>query len=1168
MRPVPPGQVWYHGNISRLKAEELLGRAKKDGCFLVRDSESVKGAFALCILYHGAVHQYRILPDADELLALQTIRGVQEQRFTSLQDLVTQNSSTTDVLVCPLKEPVQQDQSEEDSDDDEDEDSLQPVGDISKSRTDTVSQVFQIRLEQLRLSRVDNGFVGQLRQYVQQGLQQDMDSLRTGGSNLPQLHRLVELSAQELHGHFESFLAKMDTMRQLFDQTSPGKNRKASDPVKHRSCKVKLGGLERKGDDQGQFDLQELLERLTTCKTVITSLERKASKVLQEFVQPEADGDNRTKENFPKGEVAKSPPPSIPPKTFEVRQESMGAMKTIRLMVKVDVMNGKLYCLRSPKNPEEVFTHKKILQLVKSPKARLGIKIEGQKAKYFIFEDVRSRELFCQLIQHMKNIHSKDKEVDQISVFVGSWNMGDAPAPSNISSWFKCQGQGKTRDETFALVPFDVYVIGTQESAVGEKDWVQRLQLVLWGLAEIKYQPVAVSTLWGIRLVVLVKPEHQHRISHVQTSSVKTGIANALGNKGAVGISFLFWGTAFCFVNCHLTSGNEKCARRNQNYHDILRGLNLGHLKLGGFDVTTQFHHVFFLGDLNYRLDLPVQEILKKVNERDYESLLTQDQLKVEQDKGKVFVRFNEENITFPPTYRYERGHRKEYTWQKFKKTGIRINVPSWCDRVLWRSFPDTYITSLSYGCTEDIVTSDHSPVFASFDVGITTQYVSKKDLGGTGGADNKKVEIVFKHMDAKMKTSSKTSFYLEIHSTCLEGPSQSTPVEGVKDGGNIKASWSNNHLPLLSPLISDWEYLEEQHLLLSVKSADSDESYGECVLSLKNMIASMPQQFDSFITHLGQGTGTLSGWMHVKGDQRIRSQREMSRSYELISFGEMVEDTSDHVQPASGHRLLQPTLSNPLDGAAHKPVTATSSLTATNEMYFLTSGVDDKQPDGAPLTDAQRKKPKPTPRRRGSSLEREVGTGESSGHKVDDTIVLKKQRSHSSDRSADPVDVRPPKPPPRLSSSRSSSERRPRDRKYVAEPKNQKPAAAAPPPVAPYKAPPVVRVTMEGDEAESDIPPPLPVKSRGNRTSTASLSDIPLSPPSRSTQHHEQQLADWLSQLGLIVYHDKLVRAGWDRLEFLDDIAEQDLIDIGMTMKEQREHFLSQVEKRKETSI
>lgn len=33
------------------------------------------------------------------------------------------------------------------------------------------------------------------------------------------------------------------------------------------------------------------------------------------------------------------------------------------------------------------------------------------------------------------------------------------------------------------------------------------------------------------------------------------------GNKGAVGVSFMFNGTSFGFVNCHLTSGNEKTAR-------------------------------------------------------------------------------------------------------------------------------------------------------------------------------------------------------------------------------------------------------------------------------------------------------------------------------------------------------------------------------------------------------------------------------------------------------------------------------------------------------------------------------------------------------------------------------------------------------------------------------
>lgn len=47
----------------------------------------------------------------------------------------------------------------------------------------------------------------------------------------------------------------------------------------------------------------------------------------------------------------------------------------------------------------------------------------------------------------------------------------------------------------------------------------------------------------------------------VQVSQVRTGIGNALGNKGGVGISFFFGNISLCFINSHLTSGNEKCTR-------------------------------------------------------------------------------------------------------------------------------------------------------------------------------------------------------------------------------------------------------------------------------------------------------------------------------------------------------------------------------------------------------------------------------------------------------------------------------------------------------------------------------------------------------------------------------------------------------------------------------
>lgn len=42
---------------------------------------------------------------------------------------------------------------------------------------------------------------------------------------------------------------------------------------------------------------------------------------------------------------------------------------------------------------------------------------------------------------------------------------------------------------------------------------------------------IAMQSLWNIKVAVLVKPEHENRISHVSTSSVKTGIANTLGEQ-------------------------------------------------------------------------------------------------------------------------------------------------------------------------------------------------------------------------------------------------------------------------------------------------------------------------------------------------------------------------------------------------------------------------------------------------------------------------------------------------------------------------------------------------------------------------------------------------------------------------------------------------------------
>ena len=67
-----------------------------------------------------------------------------------------------------------------------------------------------------------------------------------------------------------------------------------------------------------------------------------------------------------------------------------------------------------------------------------------------------------------------------------------------------------------------------------------------WGRGDPAPSPqIAMQSLWNIKVALLVKPEHKNRISHVSTSSVKTGIANTLGEERGWGPS----GYSSCFLS-------------------------------------------------------------------------------------------------------------------------------------------------------------------------------------------------------------------------------------------------------------------------------------------------------------------------------------------------------------------------------------------------------------------------------------------------------------------------------------------------------------------------------------------------------------------------------------------------------------------------------------------
>lgn len=927
MPAMVPG--WNHGNITRSKAEELLSRAGKDGSFLVRASESIPRAYALCVLFRNCVYTYRILPNEDDKFTVQASEGVPMRFFTKLDQLIEFYKKENMGLVTHLQFPVPLEEEDAIDEPEEDTESVMsppelPPRNIPVSagpceakdlplptenprapevtRLSLSETLFQ-RLQSMDTSGLPEEHLKAIQDYLSTQLMLDSDFLKTGSSNLPHLKKLTSLLCKELHGEVIRTLPSLESLQRLFDQQlSPGLRPRPQVP--------------------GEANPITMVAKLSQLTSLLSSIEDKVKALLHEG----SESTNRRS--------------LIPPVTFEVKSESLGIPQKMHL--KVDVESGKLIIKKSRDGSEDKFySHKKILQLIKSQKFlnKLVILVETEKEKIlrkeYVFSDSKKREGFCQLLQQMKNKHSEQSEPDMITIFIGTWNMGNAPPPKKITSWFLSKGQGKTRDDSADYIPHDIYVIGTQEDPLGEKEWLEILRHSLQEVTSMTFKTVAIHTLWNIRIVVLAKPEHENRISHICTDNVKTGIANTLGNKGAVGVSFMFNGTSLGFVNSHLTSGSEKKLRRNQNYMNILRFLALGDKKLSPFNITHRFTHLFWLGDLNYRVELPTWEaeaIIQKIKQQQYSDLLAHDQLLLERKEQKVFLHFEEEEITFAPTYRFERLTRDKYAYTKQKATGMKYNLPSWCDRVLWKSYPLVHVVCQSYGSTSDIMTSDHSPVFATFEAGVTSQFVSKN---GPGAVDSQG-QIEFLACYATLKTKSQTKFYLEFHSSCLESFVKSQEGENEEgDEGELVVRFGET-LPKLKPIISDPEYLLDQHILISIKSSDSDESYGEGCIALRLETTESQLPIYTPLTHHGEMTG------HFRGEIKLQTSEGKMRE-KLYDFVKTERDES------SGMKCLKNLTSHdPMrqwEPAGRVPACGVSSLNEIINPNYMGMG-----PFGQPL--------------------------------------------------------------------------------------------------------------------------------------------------------------------------------------------------------------------------
>lgn len=282
------------------------------------------------------------------------------------------------------------------------------------------------------------------------------------------------------------------------------------------------------------------------------------------------------------------------------------------------------------------------------------------------------------------------------------------------------------------LLPLHFGFAGLSKSVIENRNSLLLSQIEAHAPNKEKYSLVAKVVHVGVALLVYILDEHFSRVEDVQTSLTGCGPAY-IGNKGAVGVRFRLAGAdgglgeTLTFVCAHLTPHEHKLAHRIADYNRIVGSLLFPPIPSSTRQPSTapttiyETSHLFFFGDLNFRLDLPESHPLHGSNnyhqlasalddESKREELKEYDQLRMIQKKGTAFVGLREgEFWKFKCTYKYEIGEVDKYS---------ALRTPSWTDRVLYATYSDdpgtpekSNITDLLYTSIPGYTTSDHKPV-------------------------------------------------------------------------------------------------------------------------------------------------------------------------------------------------------------------------------------------------------------------------------------------------------------------------------------------------------------------------------------------------------------------------------------------------------------------------
>ncbi|GME92752.1 unnamed protein product [Ambrosiozyma monospora] len=292
--------------------------------------------------------------------------------------------------------------------------------------------------------------------------------------------------------------------------------------------------------------------------------------------------------------------------------------------------------------------------------------------------------------------------LQELLIYCGTFNVNAELYEGDLSEWIFPKGVEHS--------DYDMVIIGLEEvveltaSKLINIDpsiklfWEDKIQKEIGD----DYLLIKNEQLGGILSLVYVKTNQIDNIKNIESCYKKTGMKGMSANKGGVAISFTYCENKFLFIVSHLAAGLNNVIERHTNYKTIAQGLRFRQNKR-----MRDFNLIIWMGDFNFRIDLPNEVVKPLIEAGDLKTLFTKDQLNNQMSKGESFPYFNEMEINFKPTYKYDKGTNEFDTSEKQR-------IPAWTDRIVsWAR--GLNMEQLNYGAIHDICFSDHKPVYGVF---------------------------------------------------------------------------------------------------------------------------------------------------------------------------------------------------------------------------------------------------------------------------------------------------------------------------------------------------------------------------------------------------------------------------------------------------------------------